>query len=446
MEAKTKTVQNQASILIGLLWCVALLSVVIISVLHTARMDLLTGKNFGDKIQARYLALAGIEKAEALLYKNALDRSHTGVNHTGELYDDASDFREVDYGRGTYSVLRRGHGDEGGDVVYGISDEESRLNINVADSNELTQVQGLGSDTAAAIIGWRTQGGTVADDDYYMSQNPPYHARGGAFETVRELLMVRGITPDLLFGRDVHQNGMLDDLADNPGDAPKYPDSVTDDDLGWAGMMTADSTVKNVNASGSDRVNIQTADQNSLTSVQGITPAIARAIVSYRGQNRFQSIADLLDVTPPQGTGGGFNSGGGSGSQVIDEKLLEQIGDDVTAVSQNTLAGAININTASLEVLICLPGLAENRDLAQAIINYRRSSGYFANPAELLKVDGMTHDIFKQIAPYITTRSETFRILAEGRVKSSRVRQRVQVIVRVNLDGVKILSYREDDL
>jgi hypothetical protein len=36
--------------------------------------------------------------------------------------------------------------------------------------------------------------------------------------------------------------------------------------------------------------------------------------------------------------------------------------------------------------------------------------------------------------------------LAEGRVKSTGVRQRVQVIARVNLDGVKTLSYREDDL
>ena len=58
----------------------------------------------------------------------------------------------------------------------------------------------------------------------------------------------------------------------------------------------------------------------------------------------------------------------------------------------------------------------------------------------------MTRDIIKQVVPLVTARSETFRILAEGRVKSTGVRQRVQVIARVNLDGVKTLSYREDDL
>ncbi len=83
--------RTRASILVGLLWCLALLSLVVVGALHTARMDLLTGKNFGDKIQARYLALAGIEKAEALLYQNAQERSHSGKNHTGELYDDAGE-------------------------------------------------------------------------------------------------------------------------------------------------------------------------------------------------------------------------------------------------------------------------------------------------------------------------------------------------------------------
>jgi hypothetical protein len=95
-------------------------------------------------------------------------------------------------------------------------------------------------------------------------------------------------------------------------------------------------------------------------------------------------------------------------------------------------------------VLICLPGI--DRDLAQAIVQYRKSSGFFDNTAGLLKVDGMTREIFKQVAPLVTARSETFRILSEGKVKSTGALQRLQEIVRVNLDGVKTLSYREDDL
>jgi DNA uptake protein ComE-like DNA-binding protein len=446
--------ENRASILIGLLWCVMLLAVIVVGVLHTARMDLLTGKNFGDKIQARYLALAGIERAEALLYQNAHDRSHSGKNHTGQFYDDPQDFRDVDFGRGSYSVLRRGRDDEGGGVIYGVADEESRLNVNVATADELTKIQGLGSDVATAITGWRTRGGLVSESDYYLSLKPPYKPRGAPFQTVRELLMVRGVTADLLYGRDRHQNGLLDDLAEDLHDPAKYQDTAAAADLGWADLFTVDSSVKNVNAAGQTRVNIQTADESSLANVPGITRRLARTIVSYRQQNRFQSIADLLNVKPTQNNGAGRrgrsrssandSSDSDSGPQVIDTTRLMQIGDDVTTVDGQTLPGAINVNTAGLDVLMCLPGL--DRNLAQALISYRQSSGFFANPAELLKVEGLTTDIFKQIAPYITTRSETYRILAEGRVKSTGVRQRIQMIVRINLDGVKTLSYREDDL
>ena len=84
------------------------------------------------------------------------------------------------------------------------------------------------------------------------------------------------------------------------------------------------------------------------------------------------------------------------------------------------------------------------RSLARAIINYRRSSGYFANVGYLLKVPGMTRDIFKQIAGLVTVRSETFRILSEGTVKSTGVRQRIQVIVRLGAGSLDTLSYRED--
>ena len=377
--------RNRASILVGLLWILALLSLVVVGALHTARMDLLTGKNFGDKIQARYLALAGIEKAEALLYQNAQERGHGGKNHTGELYNDAGKFRDVEFGRGTYSVLRRARPDEGGGVIYGISDEESRLNANTADEDALAKLTGMTPDLATAILRWHGQGGGVAETDYYLSQRPPYKPRGAAFQTLREMLMVRGVAPDSLLGRDVHLNGLLEEIGDSSGGPPKYQDTVSAEDLGWAGILTVDSAVKNVNATGDARVNIQTADESALSAVHGITPQIARAVVSYRGQNRFQDIADLLDVTPPQNNGNSRNgntgaarnnssSGDSGGSHVISESLLMDIADDVTASTDDNLSGAININTAGADVLICLPGI--ERNLAQAIISYRQSSGF----------------------------------------------------------------------
>jgi len=120
------------------------------------------------------------------------------------------------------------------------------------------------------------------------------------------------------------------------------------------------------------------------------------------------------------------------------------IGDDVTAQGDADLAGVVNINTASLEVLACLPGIT--RQLAQAIISFRQSNGFFSNVAWLLRVPGITPDLFKQVCPRVTARSETFRILSEGKVTSTGARQRIQEMVHVGLRAVTTVSYREDDL
>jgi competence ComEA-like helix-hairpin-helix protein len=475
----TTDMRQHASILVGSLWCVALLSLVVVGVLHTSRIDLMAVKNYGDRIQAHYLAVAGIEKAKALLYQNAHDRSRAAKNHSGELYNSPEQFRDVAFGRGKFRVFRRGRQDEGGGVIYGICDEESRLNVNSASTDQLTNIDRLTPEIAAAIADWRGGGDTVtpggANADYYLSLQPPYKPRHGPLPTIRELLLVRGVTRDLLFGKDTHGNGLLPAAGDGEDDSLSGDSTASDTDAGWAGILTVGSSEKNVNAGGQDRVNVQTADESSLTSVKGITSAMARAIVAYRGQNTLKSIADLLDVTAPQNQGqggngnangnfnqgdssqsqadgqgapaqpGGGGGGSGSGGKVISAEVLMEFADDITtADSSQDLSGMININTAALDVLACLPGV--DRQLAQAIISYRQSSGFFANPAELLKVGGMTPEIFKQVAPLVSARSETFRILSEGKVTSTGARQRIQAIVHVDLNDVSTLGYREDDL
>ncbi|HEY3856499.1 MAG TPA: helix-hairpin-helix domain-containing protein [Verrucomicrobiae bacterium] len=419
--------REKASILVGLLWCLALLSVAVLGILHTSRMDLLVVKHYGDRIQAHYLALAGVERAKALLYRDSVSRRKSGKNHTGSLYDDDVDFHDVKLGRGKISV---GHGYP---ATYGIIDEESRINVNTASTEVLTKIEGLTPDIATAISDWRGASNQVsaggAGIDYYMSLIPPYLPRNGPIQTLRELLMVRGVTRQLLLGEgDPHSS--VDDS-----------DEQLPTENGWAPLLTVDSKDDNVNASGTARVDIKTADQNALAQVEGITPAIARAIVNWQNRGNFQSIADLLDVT---GQGGGQQNlgGGGNGSRVIDHDLLMRIADSLTVGTDTSQQGLININTASFDVLRCLPGMGEAR--ARAIISHRQSNGFFANVAELLKVDGMTDDVLKQVAPLLTARSETFRVISEGRIASTGTRQRIQAILHVGSKEIQTLSYRED--
>ncbi len=465
------------SVLVGLLWCIALLAVIVIGVLHTVRIDLLLVKNHGDEIQAHYLALAGIEKAKALLYHDAAERRRSARNHTGTLFDDANEFRDVELGRGRFRVFRQGRHEENNGIIYGVSDEESRLNLNRASEEELNKLYSMTPDVLAAIMDWRDPDNAAspggAEAEYYAALRPPRLPRNGPFQTVRELAMVRGMPRDLFAGEDANLNGLLDPSEDDG--AETYPTDNADGflDSGWFDDLTVHSSVREVNAAGERRVNLQSADESALTAIPGISGEIARAIVAYRGQRQYESLADLLDVTagqpqaaPPTGAppGQGVPEGvraeqnpnpSGSapavpsgapptGPPVISEELLMEIADDVTVNGESALPGAINLNTASETVLGYLPGIS--RELARAVVGYRKSAGFFPNIAWLLKVDGMNRDIFKRVAPLVSARSETFRILSEGEVPSSGARKRLQVIVQLSATRVDTLAYREDDL
>ena len=441
--------RQRASILIGVLWCLALLAVIVVSVLHTARLDLTLARHQGDAVQAHYLALAGIEKAKALLAKDASDRQRSSRSSSASLEEAPEQFRDITLGRGRFSVKHRSPDSANEGWRYGVSDEAGRLNVNVASTNELSRLPGMTPDVTAAILDWRDSDNAVtpggAEAEYYASLTPPHLVRNGPLQTVRELLMVRGITRELFYCRNRAQR-------DRSGTAVRETSSDLRD-TGWETVLTVHSLSKDVSAGGQDRVNVQTADERALTGVKGITQEIARAIIAYRGNQRFTSIANLLDVTPAAPAGGNGRNGAprrpdgnsdSGGPKVISEELFQQIADDITVSDQAERVGEININSAGVDVLACLPGV--DRSLAQAIVNYRKSSGYLPNVASLLKVPGLTKDILKQILPRISARSETYRIFAEGTVAGLETRRQIEVVVRVNSGSISTLAYREDDL
>jgi type II secretory pathway component PulK len=61
----------------------------------------------------------------------------------------------------------------------------------------------MGAELAASIVDWRdaddevTSGG--AESEYYLLLADPYYCKNAPFETLDELLLVKGATRDLLF-------------------------------------------------------------------------------------------------------------------------------------------------------------------------------------------------------------------------------------------------------
>jgi competence ComEA-like helix-hairpin-helix protein len=495
---------RRGSALIAVLWCLVLLSVAVVASLHATRLELRMAKNHSDLEQARWLAVAGIERAKALIHEDLAALKRAGTPAGLSVFDSPSVFREVPFGKGAFRVIRQaGANGDGRGLAYGVSDEESRLDVNHASQEELMRLPGMTADVAAAILDWRdddrrvTPGG--AEEDEYLGMAPPRVPRNGPIASVPEMLLIRGVTPDLLLGEDGNGNGLLDPEEDDGAESPPADDADGVLDAGWSALLSTHAAVEDVNARGEPRVSLRTATEETLAAVPGLSTDIAKAIVQHRERSQFGSIFDLLDVTAaraqPQepgrapaarGDGGGTpeaapageaapavqytaeggasTAGGeqpapaqpagesgtpqpaqaapeGGGSKVIDETLLKKIGDEVTA-AEGDLAGVVNVNTASAAVLACLPGIDE--ELAAAIVARRESNGYFLSIADLLDVPGLRSDSLKRIAGRIATRSGTFRITAEGFLPATGARKRVHAVVRPSGYRIETVAYREE--
>lgn len=457
--------RQRASILVGLLWVLALLAVVVIGLLHSSRLDLRVTKNQGDLIQAHYLAVAGIERAKAVVFQDIKSRRETNKHHTGALADDPGRFRETSLGRGRFKVIRPPGPFENGAEVPGVEDEESRLNVNSAPGPELARLPQMPPEVVAAIQDFRdadhTPGPGGVEADYYMTLRPPYMPNDGPFGSLRELLLVKGMDSTLLFGEDANGNGWLDP---DENDGPQNPPADNQDgilDTGWSSWLTVTSAAGNLTARGGERVSVQDADESALLGVSGMTSEMAKAIVAHRGRNRIENLLDLLNVPvagqtagqgdpgagaanrpgPPQQPGQQPNAVDPNAPKAISEEQLLAMADSLTTVTDKQQPGVVNINTAPLDVLVCL-GLS--RELAQSIINHRQSSGFFQHPLGLLKTPGMSQDQLRTLLPRITVRSDTYRITAEGWVPSTGARKRIQEVVRLETRSFRTLSHRED--
>ena len=64
----------------------------------------------------------------------------------------------------------------------------------------------------------------------------------------------------------------------------------------------------------------------------------------------------------------------------------------------------VNINTASLAELDGLPGIGEVK--AQAIVDYRQKNGLFTSLEDLMKVEGISQSLYKQLEALITLGDE----------------------------------------
>lgn len=80
--------------------------------------------------------------------------------------------------------------------------------------------------------------------------------------------------------------------------------------------------------------------------------------------------------------------------------LSKEEAEAVQAAAEESAAGLVNINQASKEQLMALPGIGESR--AEDIIRYREESGGFQRIEDIMKVSGIKDAAFQKIKDSIT--------------------------------------------
>ncbi len=242
-----------------------------------------------DDAQAKAAAISGLHYAAAVLS----DRATFYEELDGNPYDNPDIFEqfEVVAGGGTgtqatkrafFSIRCVALNDSGTpEQRFGVIDEGGKLNINSLIMLDKTgqmlyyalmklEPLGMTEDLADSIVDW-----VDADDDarpagaessYYQSMSSPYKAKNGPLNSLDELLLVKGMSPTLLYGGDTNRNGVQDE-------------GEVDDTRGLADYLTVYGRELNVDMSGTARIYLN--GDNLETLYQQLEQAVGSEMATY---------------------------------------------------------------------------------------------------------------------------------------------------------------------
>lgn len=521
------TAPRRGFVIVAVLMVVTVLSLAAYQ--YSALMDaeVMAAERIRKTAEAKALADSGVAAAMAYL---ADTEAFEGTLNSNP-YDNPSAFQSVlvregqsARSNGRFSLVSPDYAqaDATGTVPlrYGVIDEGGKLNLNALlalDSSgrvlhdALMKLPNMTDDIAWSIVDWidsneePNPGG--AESEYYGVRQPnPYQSKNAPLDTVEELLLVRGVTPSLLFGNDKNRNGRLD-----PGE-----DDGMGFNAGWAAYLTVYSRERNVDNEGNPRVNLNGNDlaqlQQDLSGavgqelatyilayrlfgsgssgnrtqqkggnpsvqivIQGTMPELAQRVRIAIGSNqqprqRISSLFGLVSASvsiqetvqqkisgpQPKGGNGGqqpsvtithqFRSPLANQSQQVE--LLGKLLDKTTTTSGMELPAKININTAPREVLLTLPGLDEAD--ADEIIARRPQFAAGEGPdathatiAWLLQDGAIPVSVLQGIERYATARTQVYRVQSIGYFDEGGPVARVEAVIDVNQGQPRVVYYRE---
>jgi DNA uptake protein ComE-like DNA-binding protein len=456
----------------------------------------------GRQMQSRALADSGVESIKQLLMKTPAE-----LDEAGGLYDNPGRFRGmlvVDdiaaVGRGNFTVIAPAlEEDELAGIRFGLEDESSRLNLAtllIADKSTtnggrqiLMQLPNMTEEIADAILDWidpdeepREFG---AELDHYSGQSPPYAPRNAVPETVEELLLVRDVTPELLFGPDSNRNSALESTemsqSQQAGSGAASGGTTNSGSAayarGWADYLTLYGSERNVQPDGTPRIDLNGKDleqlYNQLLPILG--QEMATFIIVYRqngpytgtktGQpgasvqldfqkqpkTNLSSVLELVGLrtqVPAQMQGGQPAPGQGQPEATILEAAfanlpeamrlyLPKLLDHCTVNAAKKIPGRININQAPRTILLGIPGMTP--EIVDLILAQREPEAGEDKPlrkyeAWILAEEIVTLEQMKALVPFICGSGSVYRAQVVGYYESEGPASRIEIVI----DGTEV--------
>ena len=198
-DSTSRSRQQRGVALVVVLWVIMVLSLLIGGFAFTMYVETEVASYGRKELKAEMLARSGVEVARMQLLLNKRTAAEAGIDTPQQDWA-TNEIWYVDHalGDGMYNVK--------------VIDEESKLPINSATPEQLHQLlAALGVDASESdiivdsILDWMEPGDLhrlngAKTDDYYKNLDPPYRCKNAPLDRVEELLLVRGVTPELFYG------------------------------------------------------------------------------------------------------------------------------------------------------------------------------------------------------------------------------------------------------
>ena len=409
--------------LVYALWIVTLLILIAVGLLRFSGLENRIHLHHTESIELRWSAKGAIEYTIANLTDTAFETFDTteGIGDSGDNSETT-----IQVGETEVAVLR--------------IDEAGKLNLNTATEAQLRALPEMDEATAAAILDWRDRDQNArpggVEGAYYSSLSPPYPIRDGPFQSLRELLLVKGVDAGTFFGEDTNLNGRLDPNEDDGDETPPADDSDGQLQAGWAAWLTCYSYEANTDSLGDQRIDLTRTNQSELASKLEIPSKYAKWIQDKHRKPR--SIADLISRSSPKTP----EDAGDGASEPIDLQTYTAIVDRLTLTDDEYLFGRINVNSAPRPVLLALTEGDET--LADAIIRFRSDSFTGIDRiGVLIEDESIGVEGFRKIADKITVKSNVHRISASARSNRTKAIYRIELILDTVRDSADILYYHQ---